>query len=185
MNVYDFDGTILHGDTEDYFREYAKKNLKIKFRHKIQLKFFDILYKLKIIDEPQYRTHMYPYVPYIPNLQQTMKDFWDIHEKDVYSHYHKLHKDDDVVISATPRPLLEEIARRLKIGTLIATEMDTTTGKIGKKCRSEQKVVRYNEVFHEKMFDDYYYDKDHDMYLLKYAKTGNRVLGDGQFKKEK
>lgn len=184
MNVYDFDGTILRGDTEDYFREYANKNFKIKFRHKVQLKFFDFLFNIKIIDEPHYRVHTYPYFPYIPNLEENLKKFWDIHEKDIFDYYLKNHRDDDVVVSATPRPLLEEIIKRLKIKTLIATEMDIKTGKVYKKCRGKSKVTRYNEVFNETPIDNYYFDKDHDMYLMKYAKNGFRVI-DGILKREK
>lgn len=185
MNVYDFDGTILHGDTEDYFREYVLTKLNIKKRYKIKLKFFDFLFKLKLVSNQCYRANTYPFIKDIKNLDEIMKDFWDIHEKDIYSHYHRTHQENDVVVSATPRPLLEEIMKRLNIKTLISTEMDIKTGKISKLCRAKQKVIRYDEVFHQKPIEDYYFDKDHDMFLMKYAKNGYRVLGEEKFKKEK
>lgn len=185
MNVYDFDGTILHGDTEDYFREYVYEHFKLKFKEKLELKFFDLLWKLKLVKPQTYRNHTYPYIMNIPNLETVVKDFWDIHEKDIYPYYLKNHQDDDVVISATPRVLLEEIMKRLGIKTLLATELDVNTGKIiGKLCRDKQKVVRYNEVFNQKPFENYYFDQDHDMFLLEYAKNGYRVYN-GELKKIK
>jgi len=183
MNVYDFDGTILHGDTEDYFREYVYKHFKLKFKHRVELRLYDLLFKLKLVKDQKYREHTYPYISYIPNIEQVVKDFWDEHIKDIYPHYLKNHKDDDVVVSATPRILLEDVMKRLKIKTLICTEMDKN-GKVSKLCRAEEKVVRYDEVFKGKQIENYYYDQDHDMYLLKYAKNGFRVIN-GELKKEK
>jgi len=184
MNVYDFDGTILHGDTEDYFREYVYKHFKLKLKDRIELRFYDFLFKLKLVKDQTYREHTYPYISYIPNIKQVVKDFWDEHIKDIYPYYLKNHKEDDVVVSATPRILLEDAMKRLKIKTLICTEMDIKTGEIGKLCRAEEKVVRYNKVFNEKPFENYYFDKDHDMFLMKYAKNGFRVIN-GELKKEK
>lgn len=185
MNVYDFDGTILHGDTEDYFREYVYKNFKLKLKHRIELRFFDVLWKLKLISPQTYRTHTYPYICYIPNLDKVIIDFWNEHEKDIFSYFYKVHHDDDVVVSATPRILLEEIMKRLKVKTLIATELDLKTGKIvGKLCRGKEKVVRYNKVFNKQPFENYYFDQDHDMYLMEYAKNGYRIY-DGELKKVK
>jgi len=185
MNVFDFDGTIMHGDTEDYFQKYCYSHFKIKIRHKIKIGFFHLLNNLKIVSAQTYRNNFYPYIMDIKNLDKVLIDFWNIHEKDIFPYYHKIHQNDDVIVSATPRVFLEEIRKRLNIKTLIATELDLKTGKIiGKLCRGKQKVVKYDEVFHKQPFENYYFDQDHDMYLMAYAKNGYRVF-DGELKKVK
>lgn len=188
MNVFDFDGTIMHGDTEDYFREYAYKHFKIKFWHKVEVAFFELLRKLKLIKYQTNRKHFYPYLPEIiknNNFEEIMKNFWDEHEKDIFPYYKKIHQDDDLVVSATPDIFLLEIMRRLNISNLIASKIDVKTGKtIGVLCRAEQKVVKYNEVYHGQKFENYYFDSDHDMYLMEYSKNAFRVF-DGELKKVK
>lgn len=185
MNVFDYDGTIMHGDTEDYFRAYVYKHFKLKLRHRFELRLFDLLWKLRLVTAQCYRTHTYPYITYIPNLDKVVVDFWNEHEKDIFPYYYEIHQDDDVVVSATPRILLEEIMKRLKIKNLIATELDLKTGKIiGKLCRGKNKVEKYNEVFNKKPIENYYFDQDHDMYLMEYAKNGYRVF-DGKLTKVK
>ncbi|MCQ2792366.1 MAG: haloacid dehalogenase-like hydrolase [Bacilli bacterium] len=185
MNVYDFDGTMFHGDSEDSFMEYALKHLKIKFRHRFEVKFFYFLRKIKLVNAQTQRNHTYPYISYIPDIEKIVKDFWDEYEKNIFPYYHENHRDDDVVVSATPRFILKEIVKRLKIKTLICSEVDLKTGKmIGKMCYADEKETYYNKVFNKKPFDNYYFDNDHDMCLLKYAKNGYRVY-DGELKKVK
>lgn len=186
MNVYDFDGTLIRGDSEDYFMEYVLKHFKIKFKDRLEIRLFYLLRKMKLVSGKTQRNHTYPYISYISNIENVVKDFWDEYEKYIFPYYHKIHQDDDVVISATPRFILKEITKRLKIKTLICSETDLTTGKmIGKMCFANEKEVYYNKVFNKKTFDNYYFDKDHDMCLLKYAKNGYRVNKQGELTKVK
>lgn len=185
MNVYDFDGTIIHGDSEDYFMAYALKHFKIKFKHRLEMRFFYYLSKIKLVSPQTQRNHTYPYISCISDIKNIMKDFWDEYEKYIFPYYQQTHQNDDVVVSATPRFILEEIIKRLKIKTLICSEIDLRTGKmVGKMCFADEKEVYYNKVFNKKTFDNYYFDKDHDMCLLKYAKNGYMVHN-GKLKKVK
>lgn len=176
MNVFDFDGTIINGDSENYFTEYAFKNLKIKFKDRLEVRLFYFLRKIKLVSPQTQRNHTYPYISYISNIEKIVKDFWDEHEKYIFPYFYKVYQKEDAVISATPGFILREIMRRLKIKTLISSEIDLKTGKmIGKMCFADEKEVYYNKVFNKKTFDNYYFDKEHDMCLLKYAKNGYMV----------
>lgn len=185
MNVFDFDGTILYGDSEDYFMAYALKHLKISLKDRFEMKFYQFLRKIKLVSPQTQRNHTYPYIMHVSNVEKFVKEFWDEHEKFIFPYFYKVHQDDDVVISATPHFILDEIMRRLKIKTLIASDVDLKTGKmIGKMCFGDEKEVYYNKFFNKRPFDNYYFDKDHDMCLLKYSTNGYRVYN-GELKKVK
>lgn len=179
MNVYDFDGTILAGDTEEYFKKYIFKNYHISYKSKLEVNFYGLLFKLNLIDSDKLLKHFYVYLKELDNIDNIVKAFWDDHKKYIKEYYYKNHQEDDVVVSATPRFLLEYISKELKINTLIATEMDKNTGILKSKvCKGIEKVNRYNEIFHERKYDNYYFDSDTDIPLMKYSTNGYRLYGD-------
>jgi len=180
MNVYDFDGTILTGDTEVYFRRFIFKNYKISLKSKIEVLFYSTLYSFKLINVETFRNHFYVYLNELKSLDDTLKAFWLEHKKYIKDYYIKNHKEDDLIVSATPRFLFKYILDEIKVKNLIATEFDTTKCKvIGLVCKGEQKVNRYNEIYKGREFNEYYFDSDSDLPLMKYAINGFRVSEEG------
>jgi len=179
MNVYDFDGTILTGDTEVYFRRFIFKNYKISLKSKIEVLFYSALYSFKLINVEKFRNHFYVYLNEIGNLDDVLKKFWDEHKKFIKDYYIKNHKDDDLIVSATPRFLFTHILDYIKVKNLISTEFDTLNCKvIGRVTKGEQKVIRYDEIYNGLIFDEYYFDSDSDLPLMKYSKKAFRVKAD-------
>ena len=109
---------------------------------------------------------------FIDNLPDFLEQFWDEYERYIKRWYLEAHKDDDIIISATPRFILEPIVKRLKVSNLIATTYDLNTNKVvGRLCYKDQKVIRFKELFDENEIDNFYSDSDSDVYMAKIAKN--------------
>ena len=103
--------------------------------------------------------------------------FWDKHEKRLGQWYRDIHRDDDVVISATPAFFLEEACRRIGVTNLIATEIDMKTGKvIDPYCYREGKWERFVTAYGEDArLEAYYTDTPKDSGMLDRAEEGYLV----------
>ena len=177
MNVYDFDETIFTGDTEDRFFEFMFK--KKGFRHyKINWHFYNILWKLHIITKTRSREGQYTFLKDIKDLDATVQEYWDEIEKYMKPWYNDVKRPDDVIASGTPRFILEPIVEKLGIGGLVATEMDTKTGKIdGDFAIGEFKPVNFKNQYGLDCIDNFYSDAYSDHYLAQYAKKAFIIHG--------
>lgn len=114
--------------------------------------------------------------PYLrgKKIDKYVVKFWDKKEKRIQQWYKDTHRDDDIIISATPRFFLEEICRRIGVKNLIATEIDRKTGKIvDPYCYREGKWQRFTAVYGEDaVLDEYYTDTMRDEFMLGKAKRG-------------
>lgn len=180
MNVYDFDETVLKGDSEDYFYKYVFKRYPESYKYKDDFVNKRNEYKSGLISSEEMYDFCYGIIlNYVNDLDSFLEEFWDEHQKYIKEWYLKQHKDDDVVISATPRFILVPIMKRLNIKYLIASELDVKTKKtIGKLCYRNQKVIRFNELYPNVIPDKFYSDSDSDVYMAKIAKEAFKVLDD-------
>ena len=180
MNVYDFDETIFTGDSEDRFFTFmfAKKG----FRHyKINFKFFDLLHKMHIITKTKSREHQYAFLKKIDDLDATLNAYWDEVGKYMKPWYNDVKRDDDIIASGTPRFLLGPIMKKLGLTNLVATEMDSHTGKIdGDFAVGEFKIVNFKSQFGLDCIDKFYSDAYSDHYLAEHAKEAYVVHDDDQ-----
>ena len=79
-------------------------------------------------------------------------------------------KQDDIVISASPKFLLTPICDRLGIRHLIASEVDPITGMFtGENCRGQEKVRRLEAEYNVTNMDSFYSDSHSDLPLAKLA----------------
>ena len=184
MNVYDFDETIFTGDTEDRFFEFMFK--KKGFRHyKISWHFYNALWKMKIITKTRSREGQYKFLKDIDDLDKVVADYWDEIEKYMKPWYNDYKRPDDVIASGTPRFILEPIVEKLGIGGLVATEMDTKTGKIdGDFAIGEFKVVNFRNQYGLDCIDEFYSDAYSDHFLAAYAKEAYIVHGENDERTE-
>lgn len=167
MNVYDFDETILEGDSEIYFFKYVLDTIPESNIEKDKLPNCTKDEKYKLL------------LKYIDNLDDFLEIYWDNHQQYVKEWYLKAHKDDDVVVSATPEFILIPIMKRLHINNLIATKFDTKTCKtIGKPCYKEEKVIRFKGIYKDVIPDNFYSDSDTDVYMAKISKNAYKVIHD-------
>ncbi|MBQ7545451.1 MAG: haloacid dehalogenase-like hydrolase [Clostridia bacterium] len=181
MNVYDFDKTIFVGDTEDRFFDFMFKQKG--FRHyKPIWHFWNTLNKLGLMKKTRSRELQYSFLKKIDrmgNLDAQIKAYWDEIEQYMMPWYDKVKRPDDVIASGTPRFILEPIVKKLGIGGLVATEMDTRTGKIdGDFAVGEFKVVNFRNQYGLDCIDKFYSDAWSDHFLAEYAKEAYIVHED-------
>lgn len=78
---------------------------------------------------------------------------------------------DDLVISASPQFLLNDICKRLEISEPIASAVDKNSGKYtGLNCYGEEKVRRFREKFPDKQIDCFYSDSRSDEPMARIAR---------------
>ncbi len=158
MNVYDFDGTIYEGDsTADFFRFSLR-------RHPGCLLTLPLTavkgagYALKIVDRDGLKTSLYRFLRHIPDIDEELELFWDLHEKNLMSWYLERKREDDLIISASPQFLLEPVCRRLGV-RLIASPVDKLSGELlGPNNHGDRKTKRLREQFPEAVIDEFYSD---------------------------
>ena len=173
MNVYDWDKTIYQKDSTEQFYLFCFRKHPIKMLKCLpeNIKGF-VLYFLKKIDVTEMKRHLYVFLNNLDDVDALVKQFWDENIIYINDWYLNNHKDDDIVISASPYFLVKEGCSRLKINTLIASEVNKNTGEIlSLNCNRNQKVVRFvQQGYSTKDIDQFYSDSYSDVYLARLAK---------------
>ena len=91
-----------------------------------------------------------------------------------------MHEDSDVVISASPRFILEPICEELKVH-LICSDVNVNTGKYnGLNCHGEEKVNRFYKEYKDATIDKFYSDLKIDLPLASLAKEAFLVKKGGK-----
>lgn len=176
MNVFDFDGTLYDGDSStDFFKWcYRKRPSLIRFLPKQSLGFLG--YHLFKIDKARMKQYYFCFFKAIDTLDMVEK-FWDERMDRIAPWYKDIHKDDDLVISASPTFLVEAACRRMGIKNVIASKVDPATGKFSSKnCRDVEKIARLHEIFPDAEIDDFYSDSDADLPLARMSKRAFKVI---------
>lgn len=177
MNVYDFDETILDGDSEVLFFKYVMKHRKLKISTKNKYLFYTFLEVSKISKYPKVRNKRYVILDEIKNdLSTILSDFWSINKNKIKQWYLDQKKDDDIITSATPRFILEPIMKELGIKNLIATEYNSETN-VWDFNYGENKVKHLLKLYPNIEIDNFYSDSLKDLPLAKLAKNAYRVCG--------
>lgn len=171
MNVYDFDGTIYAGDSTVDFFWYAMKRYPLLLRY-VPLQVWGFgMYALKRITKTQLKEYFFSFLKGI-NASELAEEFWDRNQHRLYPWYQEVRDQSCIVISASPEFLLRPICNRLDIENLIASEVDSKTGKfLGENCRGEEKVRRLNREFGEVSIGAFYSDSLSDTPLAILAKN--------------
>lgn len=170
MNVFDFDRTIYFGDsTLDFYCFCLKRDLKLLVYLPKQILGI-ILYKSGKIEKTQMKERFFIFLEGIRNIDELVGDFWLIHRTKIEQWYLNIHRDDDLVISASPEFLLEPICKELNIKNLIASKVDQHNGKFYKEnCYGEQKVTYFLEKYPDDIIDTFYTDSQSDRPMAKLA----------------
>ena len=182
MNAYDFDDTIYKGDSSlHFFLFYVKREPRlIKYLpkvisilrdyHKEKIVFDDIIDQFGHIFEEHFNNMDY-------DFDQVIREFWDKNEKRIKPFYKEIQKEDDLIITASPNFMAQEICRRLGIKHCLATEFDVETGRFIRGCFREKKIDFFFEAFPDGQIDDFYTDSMNDKFLFPYAKRVFMVKG--------
>ena len=173
MNLYDFDNTIIKGDSSIKLIKYSF------FRHPIMLTIssFKALKELiKGSSLGNIKSELFSFVKKIPDLDIYINKFILKNKKHIKKFYLERQKDDDVVISASFDFIIIPFCHSIGINNVIATKYDTKNGCIiGKNCKGEEKVKRFKEVYENVEVNEAYSDSLSDLPMFKLAKKAYLV----------
>ena len=181
MRVFDFDGTIYDGESSIDFFLFELK------RHPENLKFLPrvigtlIRYKRLLVSYDELKAGLETYgkqfLETIPDLMADIRLFWDKRMHKIKSCYHEIKQSDDVILSAGPDFLIKELANRLGIKTVIASEYDFEKNKIITLCYRKHKCDCFKRHFPDTVIDEFYTDSENDKAVFPLSKKVFIVKG--------
>ena len=93
--------------------------------------------------------------------------------------YREKHREDDVVISASPEFLIRPACAQLGIRHVLGSPVDKYTGRFsGPNCHGAEKVRRFYAAFPGGRIDEFYSDSYSDQPLADLAKRAFLVRGE-------
>ena len=176
MIGYDFDKTIYKGDcsTNFFFYIVLTKPYLLLFTPYFLIVF--LLYGIKVLSKKKFKELMYFFVPWHKNIHKSVLKFWDRNRAKFEDYYLKQQREDDIIISAGLRFIVEPAMEILGIRNYMATEFDVKTGKIiGENCYGKEKVNRFKEVYGEEILEAFYSDSMSDLPMMQISKSAYLV----------
>ncbi len=177
MNGYDFDKTILKGNSVRKFATYCFVRLPYLWLLFPEVLLALLLYVLKIIKKEGFLRMLEFFVIFVPCRQRFVARFWDKNYKCIKEWYLKAKQPTDLIISASPAYLIEEICGRLGVRCITSTSSKNGT-VLGKHCYGQRKVELYRLQFGQTPLETFYSDSMSDEPMFKLAKLGYLVKGD-------
>ena len=176
MNVYDFDKTIYLKESTRKFYFFCLKRNKKHFFHIFKVIFWGFLRGIRVISLKKFKEKFFSFTKFVPDLEKKVEEFWDDEFFNINYWYFEKRKRGDVVCSASPRFLLENIVARInKNAKLVCTEYDIESQKIiGENCKGEEKVKRLKELGYDE-FENGFSDSKSDIPMLKMCKKAYKV----------
>ncbi len=178
VNVYDFDDTIYRGDSSrDFYFYCLAKHPKIWLLQPM-VAFYGILFLLKMMPKTQFKEKVFMFLQWIPDINDTINNFWNMHIKNIKEFYKHTKKDDDIIITASPEFLVKPAMDYLGIPRLLGSKIDKYTGKYdGLNCYGDEKVHRLKESFPNVEVAEFYSDSKSDTPLAELADKAYLVKG--------
>ena len=172
MNVFDFDKTIFKGDSTAKFYKYCLVRFPKTWLHiPSMLSAFAKYYIFNKGTKTQCKEVFYRFLSEIPNVDAAVEGFWEKNFDGIFDWYKKIHKESDVVISASPEFLLEGVCKKLGAQKMMASRVDKKTGSYdGENCHGEEKVRRFYECYPDGEIDNFYSDSVSDAPLARISK---------------
>ena len=176
MNVFDFDKTIYHVDSTFGFFRYAMRKKPALLRYLPKVAAGAALYFMKIGDRDRAKGLFMSYFEGLDDLS-LIEQYWDEHIDGIYPWYLAVQQEDDLVISASAEQIVGPACRRLGIKNLIATQMDSSSGRLLRSnCKGQQKVEEFRQVYGDAQIDRFYSDSLSDTPLARLAKESYLIV---------
>lgn len=179
MNVYDFDNTILRGDSTACFFAYCLRHYPKMWLDVPAQAVNGLLFVMHIREKQAFKQRMLGFLKRIDDVDAAVAGFWKKNFSRVKPFYWKAHREEDVVISASPEFLIRPACERLQVQRVMGSPVDKHTGEFsGLNCHGAEKVRRFREVYPEGEIDDFYSDSHSDDPLANIARHAHLVKGD-------
>lgn len=178
MNVYDFDNTILRGDSSARFFAWCLLHCPRMWRDIPAQAVNGAAFLLKLRPKQAFKQRMFGFLRLI-DADAAVPAFWADNLAQVKPWYKRAHRSDDVVISASPEFLIRPACDALGISHVLASPVDPHNGIFsGPNCHGEEKVRRFREVWPEADIENFYSDSRSDAPLARLARQAWLVKGD-------
>ncbi|MBQ6595182.1 MAG: HAD-IB family phosphatase [Clostridia bacterium] len=179
MNVYDFDNTILRGDSTALFFFWSLRHRPRMWLDLPAQALNGLLFVLKKREKQVFKQRMLAFLRFHPDPAKAVEAFWKENASRIKPWYRRQHREDDIVISASPEFLIRPMCRSLGIRTVLGSPVDPRTGHFsGLNCHGEEKVRRLHEVRPDAAIDAFYSDSLSDAPLARLAGRAYLVKGD-------
>lgn len=144
MNTYDFDKTIFYPDSSVCFYRFCLRRYPAAVLPTVRESLHAARqYGRGELSVKALKEQVFSFLAQIPDIDRAVTDFWRHNERRIGAWYLRQKRDDDLILSASPRFLLQPVCDKLGV-ELIATEMDKHSGKIsGENCHDHEKVRRF------------------------------------------
>ena len=179
MNVYDFDNTILRGDSTVLFFGYCLRHYPRMWLDAPGQAANGLMYLLGRREKLAFKERMFRFLQYVDDADAALEAFWKKNLRRVKPWYREAHRPDDVVISASPEFLVRPACEALGIRHVMGSPVDRRTGKYsGLNCHGAEKVVRFRKAFPDGVIGEFYSDSYSDTPLAELAERAWMVRGD-------
>ena len=177
MNVFDFDKTIFYPDSSAVFIRFLTLRHPLAAARNIPyLMVKSIRCVAKSFQAKEIKEGLFGMLRFISDPSEEIKMFWERYRCNIGSWYKDVHKDNDIIITASPEFLIKPIGHELGC-CVLGTVMDINTGRIkGLNCHDSEKVRRYHEVFGDAQIDEFYSDSLSDSPLAEISKNAFMVM---------
>lgn len=178
MNVYDFDNTIFDGDSTFRFFRFCLRRHPAVALYLPRIGIASLRYYVfHIGTKTQFKERMYTFLKACKPADD-VEQFWQKNLKRIKRFYRQIHRDDDVIVSASPEFLLKPLEEKLAF-TVIASRVSPTDGRTtGENCYHAEKVRRFREIFADETIGDFYSDSYSDEPLALIASRAFIVEGE-------
>ena len=178
MNVYDFDNTILRGDSSARFFAWCLTHCPRMWLDLPGQAANALLFILKLRPKQAFKQRMFHYFALI-DMDRALNDFWRANMPRIKAWYRKTHRDDDVVISASPEFLIRPACAKLGIECVIGSPVDKRSGLfLDPNCHGREKVNRFHARFPGARIESFYSDSHSDDPLAGLADAAWLVRGE-------
>lgn len=178
MNVFDFDETIYRGDsTRDFvlfcMKRHPKALLYGPYIGWAALRF----YLFHIGTKTRFKEKMYRFLKAC-DTEKDVEIFWSKHLGNIKSFYKEIHRDDDLIISASPEFLLKPLEKKMDLHVIASRVSPADGTTTGENCYHAEKVRRFRELYPDDQIDAFYSDSYSDEPLALLAKKAYIVSGE-------
>ena len=177
MNVYDFDNTILRGDSTARFFAWCLLRAPRMWLDAPGQLANAALFLLKKREKQAFKERMLSFLSRV-DVDRELARFWEKNLSRVKPFYREKHREDDVVISASPEFIIRPACEALGIRHVLGSPVDARTGRfLGPNCHGAEKVKRFRAAFPGGEIDEFFSDSYSDQPLADLAKRAFLVRG--------
>lgn len=179
MNVYDFDNTLLKGDSTARFFAFCLARYPRMWLDIPAQAANGLLFMLRLREKQPFKQRMLHFLALIGDVDEAVDAFWRKNLSRIKAWYPPRHRDDDVVISASPEFLIRPACEKLDIRCVMGSPVDKRTGVfLGPNCHGQEKVSRFHARFPGARIEEFYSDSHSDDPLAALADRAYLVRGE-------